>query len=170
MMAKIKPPALRSSAFQARPHVELARKRGARIQFIPEQAAFDKKLVDYIASDEQDLFRQLSGKTVKRFDGTTVFLNWAGHRSATTHDASSATGSWDHRQPHVFTSSFDWEHWLSISSSTSRGRDPRNDRYTFIVLAAFAMHLLPIRFAALAMILLAFALFAAEASLPATVR
>src|SRR5882672_1409689 len=34
---------------------------------------------------------------------------------------------------------------------------------TFIVLAAFAMHLLPIRFAALAMILLAFALFAAEA-------
>jgi len=33
----------------------------------------------------------------------------------------------------------------------------------FIVLAAFAMHLLPIRFAALAMILLAFALFAAEA-------
>src|SRR5258708_33835470 len=34
---------------------------------------------------------------------------------------------------------------------------------TFIVLVAFAMHLLPIRFAALAMILLAFALFAAEA-------
>jgi membrane-bound serine protease (ClpP class) len=34
---------------------------------------------------------------------------------------------------------------------------------TFILLAAFAMHLLPIRFAALAMILLAFGLFAAEA-------
>jgi membrane-bound serine protease (ClpP class) len=33
----------------------------------------------------------------------------------------------------------------------------------FIVLAAFAMHLLPIRFAALAMILVAFTLFAAEA-------
>jgi membrane-bound serine protease (ClpP class) len=33
----------------------------------------------------------------------------------------------------------------------------------FIVLAAFAMHLLPIRYAALAMILVAFALFAAEA-------
>jgi membrane-bound serine protease (ClpP class) len=33
----------------------------------------------------------------------------------------------------------------------------------FIVLAAFAMHLLPIRFAALAMILVAFLLFAAEA-------
>jgi membrane-bound serine protease (ClpP class) len=33
----------------------------------------------------------------------------------------------------------------------------------FIVLAAFAMHLLPIRYAALAMILVAFLLFAAEA-------
>ena len=33
----------------------------------------------------------------------------------------------------------------------------------FIVLAAFAMHLLPIRYAALAMILVAFGLFAAEA-------
>ena len=35
----------------------------------------------------------------------------------------------------------------------------------FILFAAFAMHLLPIRYAALAMILVAFALFAAEAKL-----
>ncbi|HEX4427341.1 MAG TPA: ATP-dependent Clp protease proteolytic subunit, partial [Terriglobales bacterium] len=40
-----------------------------------DQEALSQHLVDYVATSEQDLFKQLQGKTVKRFDGQTVTLN-----------------------------------------------------------------------------------------------
>src|SRR5205823_2308562 len=43
-----------------------------------ESEALSQKLIDYVASDEQDLFRQISSRPVKRFDGKTVWLNLVG--------------------------------------------------------------------------------------------
>ena len=40
-----------------------------------DQEALDKKLIEYIAPSEQDLFRQLSGKSFKRFNGGVVTLS-----------------------------------------------------------------------------------------------
>ena len=40
-----------------------------------EQEALEKKLVEYIAPTEQDLFRQLNGKTFKRFDGVSASID-----------------------------------------------------------------------------------------------
>src|SRR5436305_2162081 len=37
--------------------------------------ALSQKLIDYVAPNEQDLFRQIAQRPVKRFDGTTVMLN-----------------------------------------------------------------------------------------------
>ena len=40
-----------------------------------DQEALSEHLIDYVASSESDLFRQLEGKTVRRFDGRTITLN-----------------------------------------------------------------------------------------------
>jgi membrane-bound serine protease (ClpP class) len=40
--------------------------------------ALSKHLIDYIAKDENDLFRQLDGKTITRFDGSKTVLHLAG--------------------------------------------------------------------------------------------
>ena len=37
-------------------------------------------MIDYVASDEQDLLKQMQGKTVKRFDGKTITLIWLANR------------------------------------------------------------------------------------------
>src|SRR5207247_8502289 len=43
-----------------------------------EQEALSQKLIDYIAPSEEDLFRQMQGKTVKRFNGQTETLSLVG--------------------------------------------------------------------------------------------
>src|SRR5262249_53515266 len=43
-----------------------------------EQEALAQKLIDYIATDEKDLFKQIQGKPFKRFEGQTVTLNLVG--------------------------------------------------------------------------------------------
>src|SRR5437763_10294019 len=40
-----------------------------------EQEALDKHIVDIVAKDETDLLRQLDGRTVKRFNGSTTTLH-----------------------------------------------------------------------------------------------
>jgi membrane-bound serine protease (ClpP class) len=167
MMKKIENDAaaqMRSVVSKRGRNVEFAESAVRESKSFTEQEALDKKLVDYIASDEQDLFRQMSGKTVKRFDGMTVILNLTGQPIRDYPMTLKQRILAYIVDPNVLyiilaigalSLYFEFNHPGAIV--------PGMIGVTFIVLAAFAMHLLPIRFAALAMILLAFALFAAEA-------
>src|ERR1700746_1556885 len=65
---------MRSMVSKRGRNVEMAESAVRESKSFTDQEALDKKLIDYVASDEQDLFRQLNGKTVKRFDGTTTTL------------------------------------------------------------------------------------------------
>src|SRR3984957_16435307 len=56
-------------------NVELAESAVRESKSFTDQEALDKKLIEYIAPTEQDLFHQLSGKSFKRFDGRTVTLS-----------------------------------------------------------------------------------------------
>src|SRR6195256_3628856 len=56
-------------------NVELAESAVRESKSFTDQEALDKKLIEYIAPTEQDLFHQLNGKTIKRFNGTTVTLS-----------------------------------------------------------------------------------------------
>ena len=58
-------------------NVELAESAVRESKSFTEQEALDKKLIEYVAPTEQDLFRQLSGKSFKRFNGATVTLDLA---------------------------------------------------------------------------------------------
>ena len=56
-------------------NVELAESAVRESKSFTEQEALDKKLIEYVAPSEQDLFHQMNGKSFKRFDGTTVTLS-----------------------------------------------------------------------------------------------
>jgi membrane-bound serine protease (ClpP class) len=49
-----------------------------------EQVALDKGLIDLIAADREDLLRQLDGRDITRFDGSTVTLSTTGASFAVT--------------------------------------------------------------------------------------
>src|SRR2546428_4685339 len=58
-------------------NVELAESAVRESKSFTDQEALDKKLIEYIATSEQDLFRQMNGKSLKRFNGEAIKLNLA---------------------------------------------------------------------------------------------
>src|SRR5690242_17541655 len=59
-------------------NVEVAESTVRQSKSFTEQEALSQKLIDYVAANEQDLLKQMQGKTVKRFDGKVITLNLAG--------------------------------------------------------------------------------------------
>jgi membrane-bound serine protease (ClpP class) len=145
-------------------NVELAESAVRESKSFTEQEALDKKLIDYIASNEQDLFRQLNGKTFKRFDGAAATLdltNQPVREYAMTLKQRILSYIMDPNITLIIL--MIGALCLYIEFNHPGAVVPGTIGVIFIVLATFAMHLLPIRFAALVMILVAFSLFIAEA-------
>jgi membrane-bound serine protease (ClpP class) len=129
-----------------------------------EQEALSQHLVDYVASSENDLFRQMDGKTFKRFNGQEVTLNLTGQPIA-------PFGMTLKQQILDYLMDPDIAFILLAIGALALYAEfnhpgavvPGTVGVVFILVAAFALNLLPTRFAALGLILAAFALFAAEA-------
>jgi membrane-bound serine protease (ClpP class) len=145
-------------------NVELAESAVRESKSFTDQEALDKKLIEYIAPSEQDLFHQLNGKSFKRFDGTTVTL--------TLDDQPVRDYKMTLKQrilsyimdPNIaFILLAIGALALYAEFNHPGAVIPGTVGVVFILLAAFALNLLPVRFAAIAMIIGAFALFAAEA-------
>src|ERR1017187_901653 len=60
-------------------NVEVAESAVMESKSFTEQEALAQHLIDYVASSEDDLFRQMEGKTFKRFNGQEVTLKLSGH-------------------------------------------------------------------------------------------
>jgi membrane-bound serine protease (ClpP class) len=167
MMKKIENDAaalMRSVAAKRGRNVELAESAVRESKSFTEQESLDKKLIDYVAADENDLFRQISGKSFKRFDGTATTLtltNQPVRDYPMTLKEQILTYIMDPNITLIIL--MVGALCLYVEFNHPGAVVPGTIGVIFIVLAAFAMHLLPIRYAALAMILVAFALFAAEA-------
>ena len=126
--------------------------------------ALAQHLIDYIANDEKDLFRQADGKTITRFDGTKVVLHLAG-KNVQTYDMTLRERVLSVlMDPNitaillligVFALYAEFNHPGAVV--------PGVVGFIAILLALFALHLLPTRYAALALIVGAFILFALEA-------
>jgi len=145
-------------------NVELAESAVRESKSFTDQEALDKKLIEYIAPNSQDLLHQLSGKSFKRFNGTTVTLSFAGepvrdYRMTLKQRILSYI-----MDPNVaFILLAIGALALYAEFNHPGAVIPGTVGVVFILLAAFALNLLPVRFAAIAMIIGAFALFAAEA-------
>jgi membrane-bound serine protease (ClpP class) len=69
---------LRSYSGKRGRNVEVAESAVRQSKSFSADEALSQHLIDYIAKDEDDLFRQLDGKTITRFDGTKTVLHLAG--------------------------------------------------------------------------------------------
>ncbi len=145
-------------------NVELAESAVRESKSFTDQEALDKKLIEYIAPTEQDLFRQVSGKSFKRFDGSTVTLDLADqpvrdYRMTLKQRILSYI-----MDPNVaFILLAIGALALYAEFNHPGAVIPGTVGVVFILLALFALNLLPVRFAALVLIVGAFALFALEA-------
>jgi len=59
-------------------NVEVAESAVRESKSFTDGEALDQKLIDYVAPNEQDLFRQIASKPVKRFNGESVTLHLVG--------------------------------------------------------------------------------------------
>jgi membrane-bound serine protease (ClpP class) len=167
MMKKIENDAaalMRSVATRRGRNVELAESAVRESKSFTEQEALDKKLIDYVAPSEQDLFRQMSRKRFKRFDGATATLDLVG-QPVRNYEMTMKERILSYiMDPNItLIILMIGALCLYVEFNHPGAVVPGTIGVIFIMLAAFAMHLLPIRYAALAMILVAFLLFAAEA-------
>jgi membrane-bound serine protease (ClpP class) len=145
-------------------NVEVAESTVRESKSFTEQEALDKKLIEYIAPTEQDLFRQMRGNSFKRFNGTSVTLNLT-NESVRDYRMTLKERILSYlMDPNIaFILLAIGALALYAEFNHPGAVIPGTVGVVFILLAAFALNLLPVRFAAIAMIAGAFALFAAEA-------
>ncbi|MGA8068548.1 MAG: ATP-dependent Clp protease proteolytic subunit, partial [Terriglobales bacterium] len=145
-------------------NVELAESAVRESKSFTDQEALDRKLIEYIAPTEQDLFHQLNGKTFKRFNGAVVTLSLA-NQPVRDYKMTLKQRILSYlMDPNVaFILLAIGALALYAEFNHPGAVIPGTVGVVFILLAAFALNLLPVRFAAIAMIVGAFLLFAAEA-------
>jgi membrane-bound serine protease (ClpP class) len=145
-------------------NVEAAESAVRESKSFTEQEALAQHLIDYIAATPEDLFRQMQGKSFKRFNGETSVLDLAAQPIVPfqmTLKERILDGLMD---PNVaFLLLAIGALALYVEFNHPGAVIPGTVGVVFILVAAFALNLLPTRFAALGLILGAFALFAAEA-------
>jgi membrane-bound serine protease (ClpP class) len=145
-------------------NVEIAESAVRESKSFTEQEALAQHLIDYVAPSEDDLFRQMDGKSFKRFNGQEVTLKLSGQAIAPfgmTLKEQILNYLMDPNIAFIFLAIGALALYAEFNHPGAVV--PGTVGIVFILIAAFALNLLPTRFAALGLILAAFALFAAEA-------
>ena len=129
-----------------------------------DKEALDQHLIDYVAPDQYDLFQQMDGKPVKRFDGRTVTLHLVGARVV------ELTMTVKQRildfllDPNIAFLVLAVGALALYAEFNHPGAIlPGVVGVVFILLALFALNLLPTRYASFTLIMAAFVMFALEA-------
>jgi membrane-bound serine protease (ClpP class) len=145
-------------------NMEVAESAVRQSKSFTDQEALSQKLIDYVASSEQDLFKQMQGKTVKRFNGETATLNLAGQPVRDYNLTLKEKILAYLMDPNVaFILLAIGAMALYAEFNHPGAVVPGTVGVVFILLAIFALNLLPTRFAAVVLILASFVLFALEA-------
>jgi membrane-bound serine protease (ClpP class) len=155
---------MRSVAARRGRNVEVAESTVRQSKSFTDQEALAQHLIDYVASNEDDLLRQIDGKTFKRFNGQNVTLKLSGQPVspfAMTLKEKILAYLMDPNVAFLLLAIGALS--LYVEFNHPGAVIPGTVGIVFILVAAFALNLLPTRFAALVLILGAFALFAAEA-------
>jgi membrane-bound serine protease (ClpP class) len=148
--------------------VEIAESAVRQSKSFTDEEALKNHLIDLIAKDPEDLFRQLEGRSVKRFDGAEVVLRLYGkpvHEFPMTLKQRILGYLMDPNVAFIVLAIGLLA--LYVEFNHPGAVVPGVVGLIFIILAVFAFNLLPTRFAALALILAAFVLFALEAKFAA---
>jgi membrane-bound serine protease (ClpP class) len=155
---------MRSVAAKRGRNVEMAESAVRQSKSFTEQEALSERLIDYVAPTEADLFKQIAGKPIKRFNDKTVTLNLAG---AVVHDYNMTLKErilaylMDPNVAFILLAIGALALYAEFNHPGAVV--PGVVGLIFILLAIFALNLLPTRFAALILIVVSFGLFALEA-------
>ena len=145
-------------------NVQLAESAVRESKSWTDQEALQQHLIDIVAKDDGDLFKQLTGRTVKRFDGKQVKLNLV--------DAKVDEMQMTLRQ-HILDFLLDPNIAFLVLAIGALALYTEFNHpgavvpgvvgVVFILLALFALNLLPTRYAAFTLIIAAFVMFVLEA-------
>jgi membrane-bound serine protease (ClpP class) len=159
---------LRSVVAKRGRNVEIAETAVRQSKSFTDQEALSQKLIDYVAPSEEDLFKQLQGKQVKRFSGQNITLNLVGD-PIRPFDMT--------LKQHILAYLLDPNVafiLLAVGALALYAEFnhpgavvPGTVGIVFILIAIFALNLLPTRFAAVVLIFASFVLFALEAKFAA---
>src|SRR4051812_41978308 len=145
-------------------NVEAAENAVRKSLSFTDEEALKQNIIDVIAKDDADLLKQIDGRNVTRFDGTKITLHTAGDHIVTLDMSLKQRVLSSLLDPNLAYILFavgmmalyaEFNHPGAVVPGVIGG--------ICILLALFAMHWLPIRFSAAALILLAFVFFALEA-------
>jgi membrane-bound serine protease (ClpP class) len=149
-------------------NVEIAETAVRQSKSFTDQEALSQKLIDYVAPSENDLFQQLQGKQVKRFSGQTITLNLVGNLVRPFDMTLKQQILAYLLDPNVaFILLAVGALGLYAEFNHPGAVVPGTVGVVFILLAIFALNLLPTRFAAVVLIFASFVLFALEAKFAA---
>jgi membrane-bound serine protease (ClpP class) len=145
-------------------NVQLAESAVRESKSWTDQEALQQHLIDVVAKDQNDLFRQLQGRAVKRFDGKQVKLDLVGAR---VEDMQMTL------RQHILDFLLDPNIAFLVLAVGALALYAEFNHpgaivpgvvgVVFILLALFALNLLPTRYAAFTLIVGAFVLFVLEA-------
>ena len=158
---------LRSYAARRGRNVTLAVTAVTDAKAFSEKEALDGKLIDIVAPSTEALLAQLNGRTITRLDGSTQKLNLA-QPVVEAHEMSGREKFLDRIvQPDAFFILLIIGVLGLYAEFTHPGMfAPGVIGGIALVLALFAMHMLPVNFAGLVLILLAMVMFVMEAKFP----
>jgi membrane-bound serine protease (ClpP class) len=129
-----------------------------------DKEALDQHLIDYVARDQDDLFKQLDGKPIKRFDGKMVTLHLIGAPVVDLPMTLKQRILDFLVDPNIAFLVLAVGALALYAEFNHPGAIlPGVVGVVFILLALFALNLLPTRYAAFTLIMAAFVMFALEA-------
>lgn len=145
-------------------NIEVAESTVRQSKSFTDSEALSQKLIDYVAPSEQELFGQIASKPVVRFNGQTVRLNLAGKPERVLEETLKERILAYIMDPNVALILLAIGALALYAEFNHPGAVvPGTVGVVFILLAIFALNLLPTRFAAVVLILASFVLFALEA-------
>lgn len=129
-----------------------------------DQEALKLNLIDVVAKDEQDLLSQVNGRTIHRFDGSTAVMKTAAQPIADYDPSLKERILGFLVNPNIaFLILAIGALSLYVEFNHPGAIIPGVLGVVFILLAVFALNLLPVRFAAVTLLLAAMAFFVLEA-------
>jgi len=129
-----------------------------------DKEALDQHLIDYVASTQEDLFKQISGRPIKRFDGKTVSLTLVGAQVVELPMTLKQRILDFLLDPNIAFLVLAVGALALYAEFNHPGAVlPGVVGVVFILLVLFALNLLPTRYAAFTLIMAAFVMFALEA-------
>jgi len=155
---------MRSVASKRGRNVEIAESAVRQSKSFTDQEALNDKLIDYIAPTAEDLFKQMQGKPVRRFNGASIKLELAGKVMLPFEMTLKQRILNFIMDPNIaFVLLAIGALALYAEFNHPGAVVPGVVGVVFILLALFALNLLPTRYAALILILGSFAMFILEA-------